>query len=105
MLHGLGHHAVVCGDDQHGKVNAAGTGEHIFDEFFMAGHIHDADLGAVGPVQMGKAQLNGDAPLFFFLQPVGVDAGEGLDQQGFAVVNVTGGADDHMLHAMASLRA
>ena len=50
MFHGLGHHAVIGGDHQHGKINAAGTGQHIFDEFLVARHIHDTRLGAVGPV-------------------------------------------------------
>ena len=105
MLDGLGHKAVVGCHHQHGQVDAAGACQHIFNEFLVAGHVHDAGLGAVGPVQVGKAQLDGDAPLLFLLEPVGLNAGEGLDQSGFAVVNVTGGADNDMLHARASFTA
>ena len=102
MLHRLGHKALVRGHHQHGKVNASGAGQHIFDEFLMSGHIHDARLGAVLPIQMGKAQLDGDAPLFLLLQTVGVDARQGLYQQGLAVVHVSGGADNNVLHRSAS---
>ena len=71
----------------------------------MAGNVHNAGLGAVRPVQVGKAQLDGDAPLLFLLKPVGFNACQGLDQQGLAVVNVTGGTDDNMIHFSASATA
>ena len=102
MLHGLGHDALVRSDDQQGQVDAPGPGQHVFDEFFVAGHVHDACLGAVRPVQVGKAQVDGDAPALFLRQTVGVDAGKGLDKHGFAVVYVSGGADDDVLHGRSS---
>ena len=87
------------------KVDAAAAGQHIFDEFLMAGHVYDAGLGTVVPVQMGKTQLNGDAPLFLLLEPVGINARQGLDQKGFTVVHVTGGADNDVFHRSASFTA
>jgi hypothetical protein len=36
------------------------------------------------------------APLFFLGQGVGIGAGQGLDERGFAVVNVPGRADDEV---------
>ena len=105
MLHRLGHDAVIRSDHQHGKVNAAGTGEHIFDKLFMSRHVYNTGLGPVWPVQMGKAQFDGDAPLFFFLQTVCIDTGEGFYQQGFSVVHVSCRSDDDMLHAFASRTA
>ena len=88
VLHRLGHEALVGGHHQHGKVDAARAGQHVLDEFLVAGHVHDARPGAVVEVQVGKAQLDGDAPLLLLHQPVGVNAGEGLDQQGLAVVHI-----------------
>ena len=102
MLHRLGHEALVGGYHQHGKVNASRAGQHVFDKFFVARHVYDACLGAIVKIQVGKTQLDGNAPLLFLHQPVGVDAGEGFDQQGLAVVHMTGGADDHMLHFTTS---
>jgi hypothetical protein len=43
---------------------------------------------------MSEAEIDGDAALFFLLEAVGVGAGERLDQAGFAVIDVAGGADD-----------
>ena len=105
VLHGLGHEALVRRYHQHGKVDAAGTGQHVFDELLMAGHVHDARPGAVGEVQMGKAQLDGDAPLLLLHQPVGVDARQSLHQQRFAVVHMARSSDDHIFHSAHSVTA
>ena len=105
MLHGLGHKALVGGHHQHGQVDAAGAGQHILDKFLVAGHIHDARLGPVVEIQVGKAQLNGDASLFLLAEAVGVDPRQGLHQQSLAVVHMARGTNDHMLHAKASLAA
>ena len=51
-----------------------------------------------GKVQVGEAEVDGDAAALLFLEAVGVDAGEGLDQRGLAVVDVAGGADDDGFH-------
>src|SRR3989442_1752366 len=40
--------------------------------------------------------------LFLFLEAVGVLAGERLDQRGFAVIDMAGGADDGMGDGVAS---
>ncbi len=49
---------------------------------------------AVGQFQVGETVFNGYAPLFLLGQAVGVYAGEGPDQAGFAVVDVPGRSDD-----------
>ena len=56
------------------------------------------------PAQIGvrEAELDGDAARFLFLQPVGVGAGQRLDQRALAVVDVTGGADQDRAHPSAS---
>ena len=75
MFPGLGHKAFVSRHYQQGKVNAAGAGQHIFYKFFVAGHVNNASLFPVGQIQVGEAQLYGNAPLFFFLDAVGFNAG------------------------------
>src|SRR4029077_5157384 len=47
--------------------------------------------------------VDSDATTFFFFQAVGVDAGQSLDQRGFAVVNVSGGAYDYRFHVCVSI--
>ena len=48
-----------------------------------------------GEVEVREAELDGDAALLLLLEPIGVDAGERAHQRRLAVVDVTGGADDH----------
>ena len=74
VLDGLRHDALVCGHDQHGDINAARAGQHVLDEFFVPRHVDNARPASVGQVKVGKAQLDGDAALFLFLQAVGVNA-------------------------------
>jgi hypothetical protein len=62
----------------------------------MAGHIHDSDPLATGQVQPGKPQFNGDAPAFLFFEAIRVDACQGPDQAGFAMVNVAGSAENNL---------
>ena len=47
-----------------------------------------------GQVEMGKAEVDGDAARLFFRQAIGVSAGERFDQGAFPVIDVTGGRDD-----------
>ena len=57
-----------------------------------------------GRSRRGEADVDGDAAGLFFGQAVAVDAGEGLDERGLAVVDVAGGAEDQVAcHESASL--
>ena len=94
MLLGLRHHAVVGGDGEEHEVDAVGAGEHVADEALMAGDIDDAGAGAVGKGEVGEAEVDRDAAFLFFLEAVGVLAGESFDERGLAVVDMAGGADN-----------
>lgn len=59
----------------------------------MARHI-DKPRAQPRQVQMRKAQVNRDAARLLFFQPVRFDPGKGADQGGFAMVDMTRGADD-----------
>ena len=80
MLAGLRHDAVVGGDDQKRKVDAAGAGQHIVHELLVARHIDKAEHLAVRRRQISKAEIDGNAASFFFLEAIGVDAGERAHQ-------------------------
>jgi hypothetical protein len=64
----------------------------------VARHVDEADGRVVVQAQIGKADVDGDAAFLFLLQPVGVDAGQGLDQRRLAVIDVPGGPDDDVRH-------
>ena len=89
VLFGLRHPAVLGGHDEQCKIHRADAGDHVFDEILMARHIDDAEAVA-GQFKMREAKVDGDAALFFFREPIGVVAGQGLDQCTLAVVDVTG---------------
>ena len=94
MFAGLGHDAFVGGDDQHDEVHTGGTGHHVLDEAFMAGHVHDAQTLAARHGDPSEAQFDGDAAPLLFFQTVAVDARQRADQRCLAVVDVTGGTQD-----------
>ena len=95
VLYGLGHHAVIGGDDEQGMVNAHGPCGHGVHEFFMARYVDDAQHIAIGQGAVGIAQLDGNAAGFLFLEAVSFHAGEGANQCGFAVVDMACGSDNH----------
>ena len=89
MLSGLGHHPFIGCDDHHHDIDAGGAGHHVFYELLVTRHIHDAQVLSAGKIQGRKSKLDGDAALLFLLQPVGVGTGNGLDQGGFPMIDVT----------------
>jgi hypothetical protein len=95
---GLGHDPFVGGDHHADDVDARGAGDHVLDELLVAGYVDDAQVAAAGKVQRGKAQFDGDAALLLFFETVGVGAGDGLDQAGLSVVNMSGGAENDLFH-------
>ena len=47
-----------------------------------------------GQIQVREPQIDRDAPVFFFLEPVRVLPGQRFDETRLAVIDVSGGADD-----------
>jgi len=92
MLPRLRHDAIISGNQKDYPINAGGAGHHRFDEMLVAGDIDNADF-QIAERAWGKAQLDTHAPLFFFLEPVGLAAGQTLDQRGLAVIDMPGGSE------------
>ena len=74
MLARLGHDALVGGDDEQGQVNAADSGQHVFDEVAVAGYVHNPDFLLVQR-QPGEAEVNSHLARLLLGQAVGVNAG------------------------------
>ena len=72
----------------------------------MAGHVDETDDASASSFdrQIGKTEIDGDPSRLFFLQPVTVDAGQGFDQCGLAVIDMAGGADDHRARPVTKLK-
>ncbi len=95
VLARLRHDAVVGRDHQQHEIDAGGAGQHVVHEFLVPRHVDEAEHGAVRRRQIGKAEIDGNAARLFFLQPVGIDAGERANERGLAVIDMAGGSDDH----------
>src|SRR5690606_1626732 len=62
---------------------------------FVTRNVDKAQDAAIRHRHVRKTQVDRDAARLFFLQPVRIDAGKRADQRGLAVVDMSGGADDH----------
>jgi len=88
VLDGLRHDAVVGGHHEQEEVDAGGAGHHGAHEALVAGDVDHADPPAAGQLELGVAELDRDAALALFAQPVGVRAGQPGDERRLAVVDV-----------------
>ena len=52
----------------------------------------------LGRSSEAKPQFNGDAAFLFFLQSVGIGAGDCFDEAGLAMVNMSGSAKNDFFH-------
>ncbi|HYS50141.1 MAG TPA: hypothetical protein VEM36_15320, partial [Xanthobacteraceae bacterium] len=96
MLAALRHGAVVGGDDEQDEIDAGDAAQHVADEALVSGNVDEADALTRFDRQVGEAQVDRHAAPLLLGQPVGVDAGERLDQQRLAVIDVAGGGNDHV---------
>ena len=94
MLFALRHDAVVRRHREEHEIDAVGAGQHVFDKPLVTGNIDDACRRPVRQVEVSESQIDRDAALFFFLQAVGILAGQGFNQAGLSVIDMSGGADD-----------
>jgi hypothetical protein len=98
VLAGLGHHPVVRRHNQHDQVDGARARQHVPDELLVPGHVDDGDVVA----EEREPEVGSHAPLFLFLEPVRVGAGQGANQCALTVVDVPGGThDDVQLEPLA----
>src|SRR6202047_3695363 len=102
MLLALRHHTVVGSDREQHQVDAVRASQHVADETLVAGDIDHAGARAVGQGEVGEAEIDRNPALFLFLEAVVVLAAERLDQRGFTVIDMAGGADNGMGDAVAS---
>jgi hypothetical protein len=81
-------------DYQQHEVDTRGASEHVPHKAFMPGDINESGSKFLRQVEVCKPKVDGDAAPFLFLQAIGVDTGEGLDERGFAMIDVAGRTDN-----------
>ncbi len=60
------------------------------DKLFMTWNINDSYREVVTEFVMGKSKFCCNAPFFFFLEPVAVNARESFYEGSFTVIDMTG---------------
>ena len=80
-------------DHEQEEVDAARARDHGADEALVAGDVDDREARAVGQLERRVAEVDRDPALVLLGQPVGVLAGQRLDERRLAVVDVTRGTD------------
>jgi hypothetical protein len=63
----------------------------------MTRNVYDAEVLPAGKIEISESEFNGDATTLLFLEPVGIDSGNRLDQRGLSMVDVSGGSEDYLL--------
>ena len=98
MLAGLGFDPLVGRHHQDDDADATETGQSVVQEAFVPGHVDEADLQitvfGARVFEVSEAEVDGDASGFLLGPAVTVDAGQGLEEAGLAVIDVASGADD-----------
>jgi hypothetical protein len=95
MLACLRDYAFVRGDYKHYNIDPARSGKHIFDETLVTRNVDETKMH-FADAQLGKPEINGYSAPFFLWQTIRVDARQRLYQSSFAVVDMSGGADDNI---------
>src|SRR5436853_7858913 len=98
MLARLRLDALIGSDHQQDQINPANPSEHIPHKTLVAWHIHKSEAEQLasrpGKFKMGESQVDSDSATLLFRETVGIDSGEGFDQRGFSVIDMSSGADD-----------
>jgi len=93
VIAGHRHPPLVGGNHQQHQIQTPEPRHHVADVALVTGHIDDAYGVALTVVEVGKAEILSHAD-GLLVGAGGGDAGEGLDQQGLAVIHMAGKADN-----------
>ena len=95
MLARLGHHAVVGRHHHQREVDGPHPRQHVAHEPLVPGDVDEAEHVIRIERVVREPEVDGEPPLLLLGEAIGVDPGERAHQRGLAVVDVTGGCDDH----------
>src|ERR1044071_1761187 len=99
MLARLRHHAFISRDHEREQIDPMRAGEHVFDKAFMTRHVDETDAQIV-QLEIGEAEIDSDAPTFFFRKTIRIDASQSAHECALTVIDMTGGADYQRMHKL-----
>lgn len=79
-------------DDEQQEIDAAGAGEHVFDEALMSGYIYESEAQIRRDFKVRETKVDGNAAAFLFFETVGFNPGESAHECALAMIDVSGGA-------------
>jgi hypothetical protein len=95
MFTRLRHDGIIRRHNEHHKVDPRGAGQHILDETFVAGNVHDPQA-ELAEIERGKADFDGDPAGLFLRQTIAVNPRESLDERGLAVIDMPSRTKDQV---------
>ena len=93
----LGHDTFVCRHHQKRQIDPRCSRHHGTNKIFVSGNIDHARDAPMTQIQRSEVQLDRDLAPAFLCQPVHWTTGQGGDQSGFTVIDVTGCSYDHAI--------
>ncbi len=102
VLARLGLDGLVGRDHQQDNIDTADAGQHVANKALVAGHIDETDANGLAAgsdqIEVGEAEIDGDAAPLLLGQPVGIDAGKRPHQRTLAVIDMARSPNDDSLH-------
>jgi hypothetical protein len=96
MLARLWHHTFISRDHERKQIDPVRSGEHVLYETFVTRNVDKSDAQII-QLEIGKAEIDGDAATFFFRKAIGIGAGQSAHKGALAVIDMTGGADNQRM--------
>ncbi len=93
MFARLRHEALIGGDDEQRRINAANARQHVLDETLVTWHVHDADDFATGQGKPCEPKVNRHLAFFFFFEAIRVNACQRFHERGLTMIYVPGRAN------------
>jgi hypothetical protein len=102
MLARLGHYTFIGSNNEKHHIDTPSACYHMSYELFMTGDIDNANEEVIAETVMGKTKLRGNAPFLFLFEPVTIDAGQGLNERRFPMVDMPCCTDNDLFHSISN---
>jgi hypothetical protein len=89
----LRHHAFVSSNNEREQIDPMRTGEHVFDEAFMAGNVNEPDP-EIAELEIRETEIDRNAATLFFGKAIRICPCESAYERAFPVIYVAGRAND-----------
>ena len=89
---------VVRRHDEENGVQSRDSGHHVADEALVSRNVDERHDAVGRELEIGETEIDRDAAALLFLETIGVNARQRLDERAFSMVDVARRADDEVAH-------